>query len=71
MATTQNNISEKTKKEEIMTQVIHYFVLIFIVFVLAEIRNVLLYDIPYQNKSVSLWSETSQNSQPQPDIKFL
>jgi len=54
-----------------MTQIIHCFVLIFIVFVCAEIRNVLLYDAPYQNKPVSIWNETAQNVQPGPVIKFL
>jgi hypothetical protein len=47
-----------------MTQIIHYFVLLFIVFVCAEIRNVLFYESPYQAKPVSIWSETSDKVLP-------
>jgi len=54
-----------------MTQIIHYFVLIFIVIVCAEIGNVLIYETPYQTKPVSIWNETAQNVQPGPVIKFL
>jgi hypothetical protein len=46
-------------KEEIMSQFIHYFVLIFIVFICAEIRNVLLYDTPFQSSPVAIWNEST------------
>lgn len=71
MATIQSYILETTKKEKIMTQIIHYFVLIFIIIVCAEIGNVLIYEIPYQTKPVNIWNETAQNVQPEPVIKFL
>jgi hypothetical protein len=45
-------------KEEIMSQFIHYFVLIFIVFICAEIRNVLFYETPFQSSPVSIWNES-------------
>ena len=72
LATIQNPISETTKKEKIMTQIVHYFVLIFIVIVCAEISNVLLYENPYQTKPVSIWNETAQNVLPviRPAIKL-
>jgi hypothetical protein len=47
-----------------MTQIIHYFVLLFIVFVCAEISNVLLYENPYQTKPINIWNEMAQNDQP-------
>ncbi|WP_169309030.1 hypothetical protein [Desulforhopalus sp. IMCC35007] len=42
-----------------MSQVIHYFVLIFIVFICAEIRNVLFYETPFQSSPVSIWNEST------------
>jgi hypothetical protein len=55
-----------------MTQIVHYFVLIFIVIVCAEISNVLLYENPYQTKPINIWNETAQNIQPatEPAIKL-
>lgn len=41
-----------------MTQFIHYFAILFIVFVCAEIRNVLVYEIPYDSEPISIWNET-------------
>jgi len=72
MATAQDNVLKKTEKEKIMTQIVHYFVLIFIVIVCAEISNVLLYENPYQTKPVSIWNETAQNVLPviRPAIKL-
>lgn len=55
-------------KEEIMTQIIHYFVLIFIVFVCAEIRNVLFYEVPFQSSPVSIWSESVTEGPPQENL---
>lgn len=55
---------EDAPQEEIMTQIIHYFVLVFIVFVCAEISNVLFYEIPYSGEPVSIWNETGNEIQP-------
>lgn len=47
-----------------MTQIIHYFVLVFIVFVCAEISNVLFYETPYSGEPVTIWNETGNEIQP-------
>ncbi|MFT5697403.1 MAG: hypothetical protein ACI8ZB_000251 [Desulforhopalus sp.] len=64
MTAVQANMPRATIKEEIMPHVIHYFVLIFIVFVCAEIRNVLFYETPYKGEPVSIWSETATTIKP-------
>ena len=46
-----------------MTQIIHYFALLFIVFVCAEIRDVLVYQSPYDSEPVSIWSESIDHAQ--------
>ena len=51
-----------------MSQVIHYFVLIFIVFICAEIRNVLFYDTPFQSSPVSIWNESTTEKTTQKGI---
>jgi len=50
------------QQEEIMTQFIHYFALLFIVFVCAEIRNVLIYENPYDSEPISIWSEPTKDN---------
>ena len=42
-----------------MSQIIHCFMLLFIVFVVAEIRNVLLYSDPH-HPPVTIWEEVQQ-----------
>ncbi|BHH81935.1 hypothetical protein [Desulforhopalus sp. 52FAK] len=56
-----------------MNQFIHYFALLFIVFVCAEIRNVLIYETPYDSEPISIWSESvSKNPLEQdPAVKSL
>ncbi len=53
----------KVHQEEIMTQFIHYFAILFIVFVCAEIRNVLVYETPHESEPISIWSEASEKQQ--------
>lgn len=48
-----------------MNQVIHYLALLFIVFVLAEIRNVLVYDTPYDSEPISIWEESHIQQPPE------
>lgn len=43
-----------------MSQIVHYFALLFIVFVLAEIRNVLVFQDPFQSKNISIWEEVQE-----------
>lgn len=43
-----------------MSQIIHCFMLLFIVFVIVEIRNVLLYSDPYHPPPVTIWEEIAQ-----------
>lgn len=43
-----------------MSQIIHCFMLLFIVFVIVEIRNVLLYSDPYQPPPITIWEELPQ-----------
>lgn len=64
---------EDALEEEIMIRIIHYAVLVFIVFVCAEISNVLFYEAPYSGEPVSIWNETGNEIQPTkfPLIKFL
>ncbi len=40
-----------------MSQILHCFALLFIVFVLAEIRNVLLFENPFQSDTITIWEE--------------
>ncbi|MCP3888432.1 MAG: hypothetical protein GY702_06105 [Desulfobulbaceae bacterium] len=40
-----------------MSQAIHYIMLLLLVFIIAEIRNVLVYSNPYQAEQVSIWNE--------------
>lgn len=56
-----------------MNQFIHYFALLFIVFVCAEIRNVLIHESPYDSEPISIWSEsTNRNALEQlPAVKLL
>jgi len=39
--------------------------LLFIVFVLAEIRNVLVYNAPYGEEPISIWEESQKKHPPQ------
>lgn len=41
-----------------MSQIIHCIILLSIVFVIAEIRNVLLYTDPQQPVPLTIWQET-------------
>ncbi len=43
-----------------MTQIIHCFMLLYIVFIIAEIRNVLLYSDPQQAEPITIWEEIQQ-----------
>jgi len=45
-----------------MAQIIHCCVLLYIVFVVAEIRNVLLYSDPQQAAPLTIWEEVQQPS---------
>jgi hypothetical protein len=56
-----------------MTQFIHYFALLFIVFICAEIRNVLVHETPYDSEPISIWNENTSKSQQEkiPAIKVL
>lgn len=49
-------------QEVIMNQIIHYFALLFIVFVCAEIRNVLVYERPYSGEPIAIWDESTPAS---------
>jgi hypothetical protein len=42
-----------------MSRIIHYLMLLFIVFILAEIRTVLLHDIPYEKEPIKIWNEST------------
>ena len=56
-----------------MNQFIHYFALLFIIFICAEIRNVLINETPYDSEPISIWSE-SVNTNPLaqvPTVKLL
>ena len=46
-----------------MSQIIHCCVLLYIVFVIAEIRNVLVHSDPSQAAPITIWEEI----QPTPD----
>jgi hypothetical protein len=56
-----------------MSRFIHYFALLFIVFVCAEIRNVLVYQTPYDSEPVNIWSESKNLAQAElmPSTKLL
>jgi hypothetical protein len=41
-----------------MSQLMHCLMLLFIVFILAEIRTVLLYDAPYGDGPIAIWNES-------------
>jgi len=41
-----------------MSQIIHCCILFYIVFVVAEIGNVLLYGDPQQAEPITIWDET-------------
>ena len=43
-----------------MSQFFHCCMLLYIVFVIAEIRNVLLYSDPRQPVPITIWEETQQ-----------
>lgn len=40
-----------------MAQIIHCFMLLYIVFIIAEIRNVLISTDPYLAQPVTIWEE--------------
>jgi len=43
-----------------MSQIIHCCMLLYIVFVVAEIRNVLLHSDPSQAEPITIWDEMPQ-----------
>jgi|GEM_PF-1261875 len=43
-----------------MAQIMHCFMLLFIVFVVAEIRNVLINSDPRTAEPITIWDETPQ-----------
>lgn len=44
-----------------MSQFIHCCILLYIVFVIAEIRNVLVYSDPQQAAPLTIWEETQHS----------
>jgi hypothetical protein len=45
-----------------MSQIIHCCILLYIVFVIAEIRNVLVHSDPRQAEPITIWEEILQPS---------
>jgi hypothetical protein len=45
-----------------MSKIIHSIMFLFIVFILAEIRTVLLHDIPYGDGPITIWTESADAS---------
>jgi len=43
-----------------MSQILHCCMLLYIVFVIAEIRNVLLYSDPRHPEPITIWDEIQQ-----------
>jgi hypothetical protein len=50
------------EKENIMSQIIHCCILFYIVFVIIQIRNVLLQSDPWQAAPITIWEEMHQPS---------
>jgi hypothetical protein len=48
------------EKENIMAQLMHCLTLLFIVFIVAEIRNVLISTDPQQAAPLAIWEEARQ-----------
>lgn len=47
-------------KETIMAQLIHGIMLLFIIFILAEIRNVLMDSDPWPAQPLTIWEEVQR-----------
>jgi hypothetical protein len=57
----KNRFTDFSKsKENIMSQIIHCCILLYIVFVIAEIRSVLVHSDPQQAEPIAIWEEILQ-----------